>query len=102
MPPRADFEFLSKQMSHQEKLESMFGEVAFLEHVGVKLSDKTQQKPLAASKGEMIRQLMTTHKITLESSKDTKNSRSQPFRNDMQVKVGLIHLQQNSSIKNIE
>ena len=66
----------------------MFSEVAFLEHVGVKLSDKTQLKPLAASKGELIRQLMTTQKITLDSSKDTKNSRSQSFRSDMLNKVG--------------
>ena len=102
MPPRADFEFLTKQMSHQEKLESMFSEVSFLEHVGVKLSDSTQQKPLAASKGELIRQLMTTHKITLDYSKGAKNSRSQSFRSDLSGKVGLIHLQQNNSIKNIE
>jgi hypothetical protein len=55
----------------------MFGEGTFLEHVGVKLAAPATQKPTAPTKTELLRQLITTDKITLHSTKDTKNSRAQ-------------------------
>ena len=55
----------------------MFSEGIFLEHVGVKLAATASQKPTAPTKTELLRQLITTDKITLHSTNYTKNSRAQ-------------------------